>query len=622
MDHAHAPVAGYTDRFSVRPGERLTVMASASEPDCEARLLRISHDGRTPVGAPEPVRIPHGAIERGSYGRVDGVPPTPAFTLATWIWPTALPAEAAGILAHGDRALRLLADGHVELTVAGATCRTRYPLALRRWYFVAGGCSPEQGARLLVWPRKPLCGEAVPGEGEAPARGEPALREAAVPSGFHPVLLAACPDGDDVGHHLDGKLDAPRLFDRLLDAHDVEALARDRAEPRGVVAAWDLSREIGTDRIVDRTGRHHGRLHNLPLRAVTGHDWTGDVLDWRFADRGYGAVHFHSDDVEDAGFDPVLTLDIPKEAPSGFYAVELRSNAGADRIPFFVRPRRDAAPAPRLLLVPTLSYLAYALDHLRLGFRPEQIEETAAEFARANALHSLYDRHADGSGVALASARRPLLGMRDDHVFRYIAGPHQYSEDVMLAGWLDRQGLGYDVATDHDLDEEGDALLASYRTLITGSHPEYWTARMLDAVEAHVTQGGRLAYLGGNPCYWVTAIDPRRRHVAELRRGFAGVRTWASEPGELHLATTGEPGGLWEERGRSAHRLLGVGSAAAGMTVGAPYRIETDDPPPPASWTASTATGRSAASARSSTPPRRSRPTERTRSRARPRTRC
>lgn len=553
VNHATAPIVGYTDRLSAMPGERLLVSASSTLPDVAVRVLRISHDGtqpvRTPadVEAPDWISVPHQVFDQGSYGLVPNPPAIGgSVTFTVWVWPTAWPMNQAGVFTQGSldgggpyAALSLLADGRAEFTVSTVdgpvSVRTDTALVLRRWYLLTAGYDLAQGAMLSVSPRDPLAGE-NPVTATAPARGP--LVEGAPSLQF--------------GGNLDGKLDSPGV---IAD---------------GVQASWDLSMDISGDRMVDVIGGRDGRLHNLPTRAITGHDWTGEVLDWRYAESGYGAVHFHSDDLGDVEWEPVLALDLPADLPSGCYAVELSTADGADRLPFFVRARDRAETA---LLIPTLSYLAYALDHLLQPFMPEDPGEVAARFARDNQLHSLYDRHADGSGVCLASLRRPLLGMRDDHVFRYTRGPHQYSEDVQLVGWLERQGFPFDVLTDHDLHADGPAALAGYRTVLTGSHPEYWTEAMLDAMTGHLQGGGRLAYLGGNGAYWVTAIDPNRPHVTELRRGYAGVRTWECEPGELVLACTAEPGGLWAERGRSPHRMFGVGTTAAGMISGGSYEL-------------------------------------------------
>ncbi len=583
VDHTHAAVVGYTDRLSARPGERITVHASATSPDARVRVLRVDHDGvapvRTPVevDVPERVAVPHQHLDHGSYGVVPHPPAlrtTVSFT--AWVWPTALPPDRAGLLSQGDAGsgphaeLALLADGTVEFAVRTENGVVRVPgpvLRLRRWYLLVGGYGPD-GARLEVRPRARLADEDAATVVTTVSAG-PLL------AGDAPLLFAARRVGGRRVGHFDGKLDGPTVFTDVPPDVD-EVFASSVAWQLGARAHWDLSRDIGGDRMLEVVDGRHGTVVNHPLRGVTGHDWVGDVLDWRHADGGYAAVHFHSDDLADCGWDPVLAVRLPEDLPGGCYAVELATDEGVDRLPFFVRPR--VRTARLAFLVPTLSYLAYALDHLYQPFAPEDPAEVAAPFARANTLHSLYDRHTDGSGVATASLRRPLLGMRDDHVFRYTRSPHQYSEDLHLVGWLRRQGFAFDVLTDHDLHAEGVAAIEGYAAVLTGSHPEYWTGAMLDAVGAYLDGGGNLGYLGGNGAYWVTGIDPRHPHLAELRRGYAGVRTWESEPGELVLAGTGEPGGLWQERARAPHRLFGIGTTAAGMRTGGSYELVGDHP--------------------------------------------
>ncbi|MBW4717914.1 N,N-dimethylformamidase beta subunit family domain-containing protein [Saccharothrix obliqua] len=583
VDHTRAPVVGYTDRLNYRPGERVSVHASSTTPDVAVRVLRVDHDGsapvRTPVDVDVPARItvPHQDFAHGSYGLVPR-PPTlgAAVSFAVWVWPTARPAERAGLMSQGDAEdgphaeLALRADGAPEFAVRteqGVVHVAGPVLRPRRWYLVVGGYG-EAGLRLEVRPRDRLADEAYTVVTAPPAG--PLVQGAA------PMWFAARCAGGRRGGYFDGKLDGPTVFADLRTELDWLAADTRSAWHLGARAHWELSHDIGGDAVLELVDGRHGKLHNQPLRAVTGHDWSGDVLDWRYADRGYSAVHFHSDDLADCGWAPVLEFTLPDDLPGGCYAVELASEEGVDRLPLFVRPRERTARLA--FLVPTLSYLAYALEHVHMPFLPEDPAEVAAPFARDNHLHSLYDRHRDGSGSATASLRRPLLGVRDDHVFRHASSPHQYSEDLHLLGWLRRQGFEFDLVTDHDLHAEGVAALAGYRAVVTGSHPEYWTGRMLDAAEAYLGDGGRLGYLGGNGAYWVTSIHPRKPWLAELRRGYAGVRMWESEPGELHLASTGEPGGLWQERGRAPHRLFGIGTTAAGLTAGAAYELAGPHP--------------------------------------------
>jgi N,N-dimethylformamidase len=242
-----------------------------------------------------------------------------------------------------------------------------------------------------------------------------------------------------------------------------------------------------------------------------------------------------------------------------------------------VRPA--VAPSDVALLIPTASYLAYANDHPGSDGQMAQAVAGATPVLRATdlLLHehrewglSCYDAHADGSGVACSTRLRPMLNMRPTH--RYHVGPWQLPADLAVVSWLDDQRIDFDVLTDDDLHVEGVGLLAPYRCVITGTHPEYYTTAMLDGIERWLDAGGHLVYLGANGFYWRTAYDPARPFLVEIRRANAGSRAWESPPGEDHLASTGERGGLWRNLGRSPQRLTGVGYAAQGFDRCSPYR--------------------------------------------------
>jgi N,N-dimethylformamidase len=158
--------------------------------------------------------------------------------------------------------------------------------------------------------------------------------------------------------------------------------------------------------------------------------------------------------------------------------------------------------------------------------------------------------------------------------------PHQLSADLHLVDWLHERGVDFDVITDEDLHHEGLASIEPYKVVLTGTHPEYWSGQMLDAVREYLAGGGRLMYLGGNGLYWVTQLDPEQGHTIEIRRLGPSTRTWEPEPGEGYLSTTGEPGGLWRHRGRAPQRLVGVGFTAQGAAPGRPYeRLEASFDP-------------------------------------------
>jgi N,N-dimethylformamidase len=78
-------------------------------------------------------------------------------------------------------------------------------------------------------------------------------------------------------------------------------------------------------------------------------------------------------------------------------------------------------------------------------------------------------------------------------------------------------------------------------------------------------------YMGGNGLYGVVSADAHKPHRIEIRRWGT---SWPFEcpPAERYHSSTGEPGGTWRSRGRSPHRLLGVGTAGAGFDRGGAYR--------------------------------------------------
>jgi N,N-dimethylformamidase len=323
----------------------------------------------------------------------------------------------------------------------------------------------------------------------------------------------------------------------------------------------------------DRTWDLRGaRLVNAPAVAVTGRRWDDDTTDFRAAPEQYGAVHFHSDDLEDAGWEPCCTLQVPPALESGVYAFELRAGDLEDHVPFVVRPAAGSPGGAIGLLLPTLTYQVYGNERLVAGGEGGMVPEPNRAFSLDPADHwlaahpeagrSCYDLHTDGHGVSLVSMRRPIPNLRPSFVWWVTEAPERFGSDLYVVDWLEERGEAFDVFTDHDLHADGAALLDGYRVLLTGTHPEYWSRPMLDALQGWLERGGRLMYLGGNGFYWVTSIDPERPHLAEVRRGVNGTRAWSSRPGELRHQTTGEQGGLWRYRGRDPNRLVGVGFAS------------------------------------------------------------
>jgi N,N-dimethylformamidase len=392
-----------------------------------------------------------------------------------------------------------------------------------------------------------------------------------------------------------GKLSAPRAYDRALTPPELAALAAgvDPATLPGLVAAWDLVGDADSEVVLNLAGPGStGRTVNQPMTGVTGHNWSGDEAAFHRAPAEYNAMFFHEDDLDDAGWAPAFEFVPPPGTRSGVYAMRLVTAEGAeDWVPFFVRPPRGQATADIVFLAPTLSYLAYANEHsavdnpaaatdfdMREFFQPED------HYAIDAPVVGLYDHHPDGTGVCYSTWRRPIVNMRPHYHLPLVRSAHQFPADLHLIDWLEEKGFTYDVITDHDLHAGGVAALAPYRVVLTGSHPEYWSKAMLTGLDAYVADGGRLMYLGGNGFYWVTSVSPSKPWLIEVRRGRRGTGTWRSAPGEDFHSTTGEPGGLWRDRAHPPQQTAGIGMAAQGFDRALPYTREPGSFDPRASW--------------------------------------
>ena len=102
----------------------------------------------------------------------------------------------------------------------------------------------------------------------------------------------------------------------------------------------------------------------MPTRAVTDHTWTGDEVNWSAAPHQYAAIHFHDDDLDDAGWEPSFELKVTDSLRSGVYAMRLEADGYEEYVPFYVRPPAGTATAHVAFLAPTNTYLAYANERM------------------------------------------------------------------------------------------------------------------------------------------------------------------------------------------------------------------------------------------------------------------
>jgi hypothetical protein len=174
-----------------------------------------------------------------------------------------------------------------------------------------------------------------------------------------------------------------------------------------------------------------------------------------------------------ANWPPTLSDIDTTSWPPGYYSADFVETATEQREPHLAQivvsnPRRSGAI---LLKLCTNTYQAY----------------------NAWGGHSLYPSDSVETRGAMVSFDRPT----DPAFFEY---------EIFLARWLEvlgmEAGFSVDYAADFDLHRDP-GLAEHYPLLISGSHDEYWSKEMFDAVERRIFKLGRnTAFFGANAAYW------------------------------------------------------------------------------------------------------------------------
>ncbi len=592
-------------------------MVSCEQPAYDVRLVRLIHGDTNPGGPGFKQRVVPSAIDGRRPGKretirsgscVDialdgvGVDLSREVSFCAFVQATDPAAGTPQVIAGQGTpvdgtgwALALSAEGDLQVIGAGQVVARLGPMRRWAWYLLALSLRiREDGADatgtawrrpVRAWPDDPPAEVAFAAGSILPAPGAA-------------LMLAGARDAaGGHAHHFDGRIDRPRLLAGTVTGERLRAWA-DRpddlttlAEAGELAGAWDFSRDVDTALARDVSGNgRHGRVVNLPARAVTGHNFRGEETCFRLAPEQYGAIHFHRDDLEDAGWAEDFALQVPDDLPSGVYAAWLTTPDGRheEHVPFVVRPPRGRRTSRIAVLMSTVTYQCYS-NYTDLGpgawregadpawtsnapFADPSLSRDVYRYIDDNALYGPYDRHPDGSGVMYGSWLKPNLTMRPKFRYRPMAVPPRFPADLYLVDWLDARGIEADFLTDHDLHAEGSALLDGYRVVISSSHHEYWTGPMLDALGAYLDAGGRFMYLSGNGLYGVASIDPNRPHVLEVRR-------WGTS-----WAVRGAPGRALPQHHRRAGRHLaqpGPAAQPAGRRRHRRRRVRSRSPVPP-----------------------------------------
>ncbi|OUS03966.1 N,N-dimethylformamidase [Rhodobacterales bacterium 52_120_T64] len=609
------PIVGYTNKLTAEPGETVDVMVSSfgaksyqadfrqiiqgdtnpDGPGYQDRKIEIDLGGERKAIA-KPFR-PGSCVVIPAHKTFAGIKD---FTLAAVVKPSLLDGRRRSIIAlPGFAEIGIDENDHLTGNFSDQMLVSTLRLSNEHWHIVS--LSYDSAARQLT----------LSIAQDRDAASEPPRPEiVSLETDLQPCMATECliaatrgTDGEMVDY-LDGKIDRPAVFDRTIAPDVLRNLLADFSllrRQRSLLGAWDFSRKMMTQVIRDISPYQlHGRIHNAPTRAMTGWLWKGQELDWKLRPDLYTAIHFHSTDMYDAGWDMDFSVTIPDKLKSGVYSVRLVPDGNEDDAyycVFAVRPPRGKPSGNTVaFLFPTCSYMAYANHRLAMDVPGTEIGMgRAVELDRHHMFlqenpgigFSVYETHDDEQGVFHSSRLRPIVDMQPK-VKSFLGGfgsnIWQFNADTHILGWLDAIEQDYDVVTDEDMHEDGLRLLQRYNVILTGTHPEYYTRNMVEALQGFTDRGGRLMYLGGNGFYWVVSFNEDMPGIMECRRSEAGIRPWEPGHGQFYHGFTGEYGGLWRRNDHPPNHLCGVGMTSQGFDISEPYVLGPDASDPRAAF--------------------------------------
>ena len=468
------PLIAYTNRASARPGEQVEVKVScAVGPQYQADFVQIlSADPNPESTGVRYKEVPASfsgtyasrvqTVSRGSYALVELTSPTVlgtswTFTVRVQPWLLDRRRQVVASLAL-PQPWTIAATEDATILTCGASGTIVLPaMSCKKWYELR---IVQDGGNVSFYqiPIDRRDGHGV--QQSSPGNGSEARLKRA-------VFAASFDEESGKGaEFFNGRLEDPALLSsalHMMSAIDVECGVSADA---GLAHWWDFSVNISGETFLDRgIGSAHGRVLNLPTRAVCGTRWSGAEMNWKHAPREYAAIHFHEDDLYDCEWKTDFTATVPDELESGIYGIRLRCEQYEDVVPVFVLPPANAKKKAVALLVPTFTYQVYA-NFDRANF-DEAFRRRRAEwgsYPHHPAEHrecglSTYDRHSDGSGVVFSSARRPVLTDRPGYL-AYVdlkgSGIRHLSADMHIVEWLRACQIDFDVVTDHDLHRDGD----------------------------------------------------------------------------------------------------------------------------------------------------------------------
>lgn len=174
------------------------------------------------------------------------------------------------------------------------------------------------------------------------------------------------------------------------------------------------------------------------------------------------------------------------------------------RVLFVVR--NLTCTAPTLYNLPLFTYHAYNVAHVD-GTQRDNEGECLYSGADAVSLH----RPGGGTGG------HPWDEVNVD--FYDEATPRQTFAhwDGKAIAWLEKNEFSVDYCTDLDLHRDPE-LVQRYSLFLAFGHNEYWSDPMREQIERFIESGGKVAFFGGNTCWFRVAVDEAELAISRAGR--------------------------------------------------------------------------------------------------------
>ena len=272
--------------------------------------------------------------------------------------------------------------------------------------------------------------------------------------------------------------------------------------------------------------RYHVTIRRIGASSET--VWEGDIEN--------GLKHRIPADAsaQGCGWPVSFSVTVPASWRSGYYEVYFGAPDADNnerwlegRTTFFViRANKPGTTAKILLQLTTNTYNAYDNwgGHSLYGFNSE-----------------------DGRPGRKVSFSRPIT-----------SGAWEW--ELAFIQWAERNGYTLDYAVNSDLELHPE-LLDHYQLVVSVGHDEYWSTPMRDNIGRFISNGGNMAFFGGNSLTWQVRLENEGREMVSWKEAYREDPLYQPERSNPLVST------LWSHPlvNRPENQLVGAGTMLGGM---------------------------------------------------------